>query len=80
MERRIASSPLEIALLRVLNKQDRVDTVTVRKLTRTLDAVAISANDGRTLCPLLDKMEVHIRRVMRRNSCAGPAKPVVAAS
>ena len=69
-----------IAVLRVLNKQDRVDTVTVNKLIRTLDAVAISANDERTLAPLLDKMELHIRRVNRGGTSAGPAEPLVAIS
>jgi GTP-binding protein HflX len=52
-----------IPVLRVLNKQDRVGSVTVNKLARTLDAVPISANDERTLSPLLDKIEFHITRV-----------------
>jgi len=69
-----------IPTLRVLNKQDRVDPVTVKKLARNLDGVAISANDERTLTPLLDKMEFHIRRVTRRNSGVDPAKPLVAVS
>ena len=69
-----------IPVLRVLNKQDLVDPVTVRKLSRTLDAVAISATDDRTLTALLDKMELHIDRVAGLNSGMGPAKPVVAVS
>jgi GTP-binding protein HflX len=69
-----------IPVLRVLNKQDRVDTVTVKNLARTLNAVAIAANDEGTLDRLLAKMESHIERVMRRNGYAGPAKPLVAAS
>jgi GTP-binding protein HflX len=52
-----------IPVLRVLNKQDRVGSVTVNKLARTLDAVPISANDERTLTPLLDKIEFHITRL-----------------
>ena len=67
-----------IPVLRVLNKQDRVDPVTVNRLTGTLDAVAISANDEQTLAPLLDQMELHIKRVARRNSHAGPANRVEA--
>jgi len=69
-----------IPTLRVLNKQDRVDPVTVKKLARNLDAVAISANDERTLTPLLDKMELYIRRVKRLKTSADPAKPLAAAS
>ena len=69
-----------IPVLKVLNKQDRVDPVTVNKLTRTLDAVAISANDKQTFTPLLDKMDLHIRRAMRRSTPPIPAKPLVAVS
>jgi GTP-binding protein HflX len=69
-----------IPVLSVLNKQDLVDTVTVNKLARTLDAVAISANDERTLTTLLDKIEFHVRHVSRRRTFAGPAKPLVAVS
>jgi len=69
-----------IPTLRVLNKQDRVDPVTVKNQSRNLGAVAISANDERTLTPLLDKMELYIRRVKRLKTSAGPAKPLAAAS
>jgi len=69
-----------LAVLRVLNKQDLVGSMTVKKLARSLDALAISANDERTLTPLLDKMELHIRRVKKLNNNADTAKPVVAAS
>jgi len=69
-----------IPTLKVLNKQDRVDPVTVKKLARNLDGVAISANDERTLTSLLEKMESHIKRVTRRGTSAGPAKPLAAAS
>jgi GTP-binding protein HflX len=81
VERILESLHLDrISVLRVLNKQDRVDPVTVNKLTSTLDAVAISANDEQTLTPLLDQMELHIRRVTRRHSYAGPARPLPAVS
>jgi len=70
----------KIPVLRVLNKQDRVDPVTVKKLARTLDAVAISAKDERTLTNLLDKMELQIKRVMRRKTSANEAKPLLAVS
>jgi GTP-binding protein HflX len=69
-----------IPILGVLNKQDRVDTVTVNNLARTLGAVAISANDERTLAPLLDKIEFHIKHVTSRGTCDDPAKPLVAVS
>jgi GTP-binding protein HflX len=81
VERILESLHLDrIPVLSVLNKQDRVDRVTVKKLARRLDAVAISANDERTLSPLLDKMELHIKRVIRRNSDVDRAKPLVAVS
>jgi GTP-binding protein HflX len=69
-----------IPVLRVLNKQDLMDSVTVKKLARTLGAVAISANDERTLTALVEKMEFHIQRVKKRNGDSGVAKQVVAAS
>jgi GTP-binding protein HflX len=69
-----------IPILKVLNKQDRVDSVTVKKLARRLDAVAISANDETTLTLLLDKMELHVERVMRRRRHAGSTKPLAAVS
>jgi GTP-binding protein HflX len=75
VERILESLHLDrIPVLRVLNKQDRVDPVTVKKLVRTLDAVAISANDERTLTPLLHEMELHIKRVKRCSTCAVPPK------
>ena len=81
VERILESLHLDrIPVLRVLNKQDRVDPVTVKKLTRTLDAVAISANDEQTLSPLLDQMELHIRHVIRRSTCAARVEPLVAVS
>ena len=81
VERILESLHLDrIPVLRVLNKQDRVDPVTVKKLVRTLDAVAISAIDELTLTPLLDKMELHIKRVTRCSTGAVPAKPLASVS
>jgi GTP-binding protein HflX len=81
VERILESLHLDrIPVLRVLNKQDRVDPVTVNKLVRTLDAVATSAIDERTLTPLLDKMELHIKRATRCSTCAVPAKPLASVS
>jgi GTP-binding protein HflX len=80
VERILESLQLDrIPVLRVLNKQDLMDFVTVKKLARTLDAVAISANDERTLTALVDKMELHIQRVKKRNDDGGAAKQLVAA-
>lgn len=70
----------QIPIVRVLNKQDCVDPVTVLKLARSLGAVAISANDEQALAPLLEVMESHVERVMRRNGYAGQTKPLAAAS
>ncbi len=81
VERILESLHLDrIPTLRVLNKQDCVDRITVKKLVRTLDAVAISANDERTLTPLLNKMELHIERVKRRGNYVGATKPLAAVS
>ena len=63
-----------IPVLRVLNKQDLVIPMTVRKLARQWDGIPISANDGHTLGPLLDKMEMHIKRRQRRTTFAGPPR------
>lgn len=67
-----------IPILRVLNKQDLVNPVTVKKLVRKSDGIPISATDQHTLGPLLDKMEIHIRRAKRRFSHTGPTKPAAA--
>ena len=69
-----------IAVLRVLNKQDLVDPMTVKKLARTLDAVPLSANDERTLGPLLEKMELYVQRVKKRTNETDTAKPLAAVS
>ena len=70
----------QIPVLKVLNKQDLVDAVTVKKMARTPDSVAVSANDGQTLRPLLDKMERYVERVKNRNSATGGSKPLAAVS
>ncbi len=81
VERILESLHLDrIPVLSVLNKQDRVDPVTVKKLARRLDAVAISANDEETLTPLLDKMELHIGRVIRGKTGIDPAETLAAVS
>jgi GTP-binding protein HflX len=64
-----------IPILKVLNKQDLLDPVTVRKLTRRWDGIPISANDEHTLAPLLDRIEMHIRRVKRRATSTCSQKP-----
>jgi GTP-binding protein HflX len=70
----------QIPVLKVLNKQDRVDPAEISKLVRTLEGVPISATDKQTLAPLLEQMEWHVERVKRNNSQAGSAKKVAAAS
>jgi len=59
----------EIRVLRVLNKQDLLDPITVRKWARKLDGIPISANDEQTLSPLLDRIEWHVRRLKRGVTC-----------
>ncbi len=47
----------KIPTIRVMNKQDLVDKETVNRLSRTYDAVAISAKKRSTLEPLIEKIE-----------------------
>jgi len=46
-----------IPLIRVLNKKDLIDKVTVESLVKRLGGTAISAKDKSTLMPLIKKME-----------------------
>jgi len=46
--------------VKVLNKIDRVDTQTSRRLARQLKATAVSAKSKATLTPLIEKMETHL--------------------
>jgi GTP-binding protein HflX len=59
----------EIPVLRVLNKQDLVDSVSARKWARQLDGIPISAKDEETLSPLLERIEWHITRLERGITC-----------
>ncbi|MDY6836980.1 MAG: GTPase HflX [Thermodesulfobacteriota bacterium] len=66
----------EIRVLRVLNKQDLVDPISVRKWTRRLDGIPISAHDEKALGPLLDRIEWHVRRLKRGVTCHGAQQAV----
>lgn len=46
--------------IRVLNKQDLVDTDITQALCKDLDGIPVSANDPQTLIPLIEKMEARI--------------------
>lgn len=63
-----------IPVLTVLNKQDLLDPLAVKRLTRRWRGVPISANDEHTLAPLLDRIEEYIRRVKRSANRSPPAK------
>jgi GTP-binding protein HflX len=63
-----------VPIMRVLNKQDLVGPKTVRTLARRWDGVPISANDERSLAPLLERIESHISRLRKHGACAGSAK------
>ena len=63
-----------IPVLTVLNKQDLVDPLAVKRLTRRWRGVPISANDEHTLAPLLDRIEEYIRRVKRSVNRSSHAK------
>mmetsp|Transcript_262 Transcript_262/g.116 ORF Transcript_262/g.116 Transcript_262/m.116 type:complete len:546 (-) Transcript_262:3607-5244(-) len=54
-----------IQTIRILNKQDLVDTETVRKLCMVNNGTAISANNESTLMPLIEKMESLMQRIKR---------------
>jgi len=45
------------ATIRVLNKKDRVDPATTKRLTRLLGGTAVSAKSKSTLMPLIERME-----------------------
>ena len=49
-----------ISLIRVLNKKDLVDQKTVKRLSKTLDGTAVSANEESTLMPLIKKIQTSI--------------------
>lgn len=75
VERILENLHLEsIPVLTVLNKQDLVDPLAVKRLTRRWRGVPISANDEHTLAPLLDRIEEYIRRVKRSANRSSPAK------
>ncbi len=61
VERILAELGLDgIATIRVLNKQDRIDTETRERLTRTLDGVPVSATNRPTLRPLIGRMTAEL--------------------
>lgn len=53
----------DIPTLNVLNKKDLVDAKAVEALARRWHAIPICAYDKRSLFPLLDRIEHHIRRL-----------------
>jgi GTP-binding protein HflX len=52
----------DIPIIRVLNKMDLVDEVTIQELSWNFDATAISANEESSLMPLIEKMKDLIYR------------------
>jgi GTP-binding protein HflX len=66
VERILESLNLDrIPMLKVLNKQDLVNSATAKKLARKWNGVPISANNKDTLSPLLNRMEECTRRLGR---------------
>jgi GTP-binding protein HflX len=59
-----------IPMIRVLNKQDRLDPQTVQALCHTWNGMAISALDRSTLRPLIDRMQ---RQVLSQMPAAASA-------
>ncbi len=51
----------EIPILRVLNKQDRLDPDAATKCALTLQGVAICAKDVSTLAPLIEHLKTHFK-------------------
>lgn len=62
----------QIPLLRVLNKQDRLDPATLEQRVRTLGGVPVCARDLGSLAPLLDRMQAILEPLAARLA-AGPA-------
>ncbi|OEU46007.1 MAG: GTPase HflX [Desulfobacterales bacterium S7086C20] len=54
-----------IPVLRVLNKQDLLDSVTAKNLAQKWGGLPISANDKDSLDPLLDSIEVYVSSIER---------------
>lgn len=52
-----------IPTIRIFNKQDLVDKITVQRACRFFDAISISANNKLTLSELIEKMEMSIQSV-----------------
>ncbi|MGB5157315.1 MAG: GTPase HflX [Desulfobacterales bacterium] len=53
-----------IPTIRIFNKQDLVDKITVQRACRFFDAISISANNKLTLSELIEKMELSIQSVI----------------
>lgn len=53
-----------IPQIRVLNKMDRVSPAELEILTRGMEGVAVSANDRRSLLPLIRAMESKVEKLM----------------
>lgn len=62
----------DIPLLRVLNKQDRLDAETLAQRVRTLGGVPVCARDVGSLAPLLERMQAILEPLAARLA-AGPA-------
>lgn len=52
-----------IPVIRVLNKQDRVEAPMVHQLCQRLDGIAVSANDSSTLPPLIDVLADSVQSI-----------------
>jgi GTP-binding protein HflX len=60
----------QIPLLRVLNKQDRLDEETLAQRVRTLGGVPVCARDAATLAPLLERMQAILEPLAARLAAA----------
>jgi GTPase len=65
----------KLAVIRVLNKQDLVDTELVRTLTARLDGIPISADTSGTLMPLIERMQKHFLPALENRIIAGDRRP-----
>lgn len=54
----------KIPYIRVLNKQDLVDTETIQALCKSLNGISVSARNSQTLSPLIEKMEARIEALV----------------
>ncbi len=68
----------EIPMLRVLNKQDRIDPETLQQRVQALEGIPVCARDARSLAPLLERMQAILEPLAARMAASTAEAPAVA--